>query len=134
MTDDVDRRTNSLIGTMEYMAPEIVAGEIIAAPCHPGNWFVAITNATAGKWSRPACWAHPLAWPSMGWPLLGFVSSPTRLEIVVKASTDHAIKTSGLMGLPLGLDHACTMLKGTVPTTGAKTFSHSQASEHCWWP
>ena len=26
MTDDVDHRTNSLIGTMEYMAPEIVAG------------------------------------------------------------------------------------------------------------
>ena len=26
MNDDVDQRTNSLIGTMEYMAPEIVAG------------------------------------------------------------------------------------------------------------
>ena len=37
MTDDVDHRTNSLIGTMEYMAPEIVAGEssLLSHPMSP---------------------------------------------------------------------------------------------------
>ncbi len=47
MNDDVNHRTNSLIGTMEYMAPEIVAGVCLAITDVPITGFYAFSMACA---------------------------------------------------------------------------------------
>lgn len=51
MNDDVDQRTNSLIGTMEYMAPEIVAGAHvpIAISDHQSRYCIMLIWALASS-------------------------------------------------------------------------------------